>query len=355
MIFDSQEINSIRTRYIDLSDEQIPLILLLDRHEKFSDERELMEYSIQSAPAKKQREWLGCLFSRDEEQFIGAWFEMMLLDWLKPVGQVDVEPELLNNYPDFMVTVNGEKIVIKAKAMLVSEVDRQQDVWKGLIFRAIKPIKLPYMIVVTAAKLIAQPDTDQFIKNIQNWLETNPQDHYSFEDHHGNFVVCESEYLPSLNKLQMLWTADGAIFVNPDMIKPSLKKKANANQAIRRAGYRYVIALYIEDLLFDGEDVIPAWFGNEVVHIDIQNQKVIDRIRDDLGLHNSYGKAIHKSVSGTIVFKAEWGKVFKGGQLHGWFIENPYANVKVDPDIVPIEGKYVVVSQSESGIQMAWK
>ena len=355
MIFDSEEIEALRTSYADMPDERIPFLLLLDRRDKFDDERKLLEDSIQKVSAKKQKEWLGCLFSKDEEQFQSAWFEIMLSDWLKSVGLIEVEPELLGNYPDFVVTANGQKVVIEAKALLVDQEDRQQDAWKISIFNAIKSIEMPYDIEVTAARLKAQPDTGHFTRKVHTWLTNNPQDKLIFEDKHGNIIVCESHYSADLNKLLMSWVADNAIFVNPDIIKPSLKKKAYANQAIRRAEYPYVITLYIEDIRYDAEDVIRAWFGNEVVRIDVENQQVIDRIRDDSGLHNFRGKAMHKSVSGTIVFKSEWGKDFKGRQLHGRFIENPYAKVKVDPEIFPVEGKFVVIGKSETGYKMAWR
>jgi hypothetical protein len=354
LIFDSPEIERLRIAFENKPDYNVPSIIRLDRMERLIDEKCLLEEIFQQATVNKQKEWLGRLTARDEEQFQSAWYEMMLWKWLVPAGKVEVEPELLGNTPDFLLKTAQQEIVIEAKALLISQSEREIERWKAAFFSAIKNIKLPYAVGVSSASLKASPDIDQFIREVHYWLISEPENKYIFEDRFGNILICTSQHSSTLKNADLVWSADEAKWLNPDVIKPALQEKAKSNKAIRRANYPYIVALYLEDFLYSVEEVVNAWFGNEVVVIDIDSSRVIETKRDKRGLHLYRREVSHRSVSGTLVFKAEGDINFRGRVLRGWYIENPYANVKVDTSVFPVEASWIVIEKTEHEYRMGW-
>ena len=166
--------------------------------------------------------------------------------------------------------------------------------------------------------------------------------------------MCESQFEPSFDHVAGIWTAGEAQWINPDVLKPALQEKAKTNKGIRRKGYPYVIALFIEDLLCSVEEVVNAWFGNEVYVIDVDKKKVIETKRDRKGLHLYRNQISHRSVSGTLVFKDQSKNEFRGRTLQGWYIENPYANVKIDFSIFPVESSFLAQWKDKTCCQMVW-
>jgi hypothetical protein len=76
--------------------------------------------------------------------------------------------------------------------------------------------------------------------------------------------------------------------------------------------------------------------------------------RDCRGLHLYRKEVSHRTVSGTLVFKAQGGVDFRGRRLQGLYIENPFANVKVNASILPVEASYLVTGQNPAGYIMGW-
>lgn len=354
MIFDNPTLGKLRSQYAEEPDYIVPYIILLDRKNDLIDERLLLETIITSVSPEKQKDWLGRLCSKEEHQYMGAWFEMMLFHWLLPSGDIEVEPEILGNRPDFLVRKAGQEIIVEAKALLVSQSEREQKRWQSAIFSTIKEVKLPYILSVEVANLVSTPDTKKLIQEISHWLCTQPDKQYNFEDRAGNVVVFNSEHHPNLKNVGLLWAGEMQL-VNPDALKPALQEKAKGNRAVRKAGYPYVIALFIENFLYSVEEVITSWFGNESVVIDTNTLEVIETKRNLRGLHLYRKQVTHRTVSGTLVFKAKHSENFRGNLLQGWFIQNPYAKVKVDEYIFPVENSFIVVEQDALGYKMAWK
>ena len=151
-----------------------------------------------------------------------------------------------------------------------------------------------------------------------------------------------------------MWSAGEAKWLNPDVIKPALKEKAKSNKSIRLAKHPFIIALFIEDFLYSVEEVVDAWFGSETVIIDVETRRILEIKRDRKGLFFYGEKITHRSISSTLVFKAEGRKNFRGRSLRGWYIENPYANVKVDASIFPVEASYTILEKDAHGYKLGW-
>jgi hypothetical protein len=167
-------------------------------------------------------------------------------------------------------------------------------------------------------------------------------------------VLFRSHHIPTISHVELSWTAN-AIYINPDVIKPALQEKAKSHKKIRKSGYPYIIALFIEDFRYSVEEVVAAWFGNETWIIDTEKLSVVDSQRDQSGLHLYRKELSHTTVSGTLVFKEKWDQEFRGRLLQGWFIENPYAKVKVDASGFPTISNLEVVDKTAEGYILEWK
>jgi hypothetical protein len=354
MIFNSPEFEKLNSQYSDAPDYDVPYVIFLYRKNRFADERMLLDECFSAVSLEKQKDWLGRLCSPSEEQFLGAWFEIMLMNWLRPAGEIKVEPEILSSKPDFLVRKGDKEIIIEAKALLVSRSEREQRQWKSAIFSSLEEIRLPYMLIVEEAKLVGPPDTSKLTQEVRNWLISQPGSKYIFEDSIGNIVVFTCKNYPTLSSVDLVWSGE-AQWLNPDLIKPALKEKAKSNKGIRKAGYPYIIALFIEDFLYSAEEVVRAWFGDEVVVIDTNKLEVIETKRNLRGLHLYRKQISHRTVSGTLVMKIKQTPNFRGRLLEGRYIENPYAKVKVDASIFPVEASFVVSEQDAKGYKMTWK
>jgi hypothetical protein len=353
MIFDSAEITNIRLQYATVPTYNLPEILVLDRKDAYLDERAVMEQCIHDVSPQKQKQWLGNLYSKNSSNFMGAWFEMMLFHWLKSAGNVEVEPEILGSHPDFMLTLEDQKIIIEARAFLIKEGERQRTRWQSAIFNTIDQLEFPYVLTILSDRLTCQPDTDLLKTKITQWLGTMPEERFVFDDRQGNLLVFESEYCPSLDKSILFWQGS-AQFINPNIVKPPIKEKAKTHTAIRRAGYPFVIALFIEDFLFSVDEVINAWFGNEQIVIDIEQEQIIERKRDRTGLLLYRNEISHRTVSGIMVFKTVTSPDFRGRLLQGWFVENPYAYVKIDSQKFPVKSTYGVIDCTQTHYRLGW-
>lgn len=353
MIFDSPEVQQLIFKYANRKEYKIPPIVLLDRLENHTDEKLILESIFQKANPVKQKDWLARLCSLNYSDVISTWFEIMLANWLEQIGPIEIEPEIKGNLPDFLVKSENQQIVIEAKAVIITANKRNKKNWEHTIISAIKTIKLPYMLITKAVRLTALPNINLFLEKVNEWLSSTPEVDFTYEDRFGNIFVLESQPYPTSEYVITAWTGD-AEFLDPAPLKSALKKKASDNKAIREAGYPYVIALSIEDFLFDAKDVIPVWFGNEHWIIDLSKLQVVESRRDSTGLINYRKELLHRTVSGTLVFKIDRKEGFRGNTLKGWYIENPYAKVKVDSSIFPVEARYIVVEKDTRNIKMAW-
>jgi hypothetical protein len=142
--------------------------------------------------------------------------------------------------------------------------------------------------------------------------------------------------------------------VNPDVLKAPLSKKAGQHKALRDAGFPYIIAIFLEPPHLSAEEITGAWFGKTAILVDVDNNHVVEEKTDQSGIH-FYGDEIrHKSVTGTLIFKAEYDKVGKSRFLQSWYVQNPYATVAINPTLFPVESRFVVVGQDEKFFEMKW-
>jgi len=146
------------------------------------------------------------------------------------------------------------------------------------------------------------------------------------------------------------WTPS-AVFVSTNHVVRAIKKKDNKYKSIREP---YVVALSLEDIFLDLEDIIHVLFGKRYVIFDR------DKIRFDIGQDNNglftqkHGierEIQHKRVSAILVIRRKLPDV----ALHNFIIiHNPYADHPLPYDIFSNYSQFIVVEQNDMDIIMKW-
>lgn len=356
MIFDSPRMQVLLKAYENEPDFMVPEIVFLARTDKLENERTYFEELLGKAPAIKHKDWLGRLFSEDHEQFRSVWFEIMLYGWLMKIGSIEVEPIIEGNYPDYSVQLNGQWVIVEARAILETAEEREEMRFEAGIFWALKKIEKPYLVEVAGTRSSSKlPDWINFQTEASNWLDTKPNDVFEYNDG-SNIIVLKTSQTQSQNRKTV------SAFISPgfgrritsEPIKRPLREKAHQHSALRKAGYAYVIALYLESWFLSAEEVAKAWLGEEVWTVNFEKKEVVETSIDKSGIHFAGSEIRHTTVSGTLVFRSDWSSAEKCSYLRAWYVENPFAKVPLDSALFPVEAKYVVTDKSGKGFRMAW-
>ncbi len=359
MIFDSPRMQTLLSKYKYEPDFLVPGAVFLARSAKLEGERLYIESIIRQVTSAKQKEWLSRLVSNDDAQHLSAWLEIMLFGWMTDIGEVEVEPIVKGNYPDLSIVIGTQKAYIEARVILKTHSEKDDERLLNWIFWALRKIKKPFAIDVIDGRASRLPVLEDFIMKVEQWLETTPQERYSYEDGYATIVLeVLGDPNPKYGSIQAIGGSVGeAKRISSEPLKSPLKEKAYQHKEIRKASFPYIITLFLESPYLSAEEVVKAWFGEEKLVIKAvgDKYKVVDSYIDKSGLH-FYGSEIrHTSVSGTLVFKAEYVKSDKRHYLKSWYIQNPFAHTHVDSSMLPVQGRFIVLERDEKGFKMAWR
>ncbi len=355
MIFDTPKMQELLSRYQNQPDFMVPEIVFLARTARFNMHRACLEKIFVRAPETKRSDWLGRILSIDHEQYRGAWFEMMLFNWLKELGAVEIEPIIEGNYPDYSVEIDKRRIIIEARAILETTEERENKKFEEGISWALRQIEKPFDVLIVDSRFSEFPDWSDFQRQVSGWLETIPNERFIYETD-AAIIVLETLRVEGRAKDHVTVTT------NPGMpkqiiskpIKSPLREKASQHKAIRSSGHPYVIALYLEPIDLSEREVVRAWFGEEVWTVNISQMEVVDSRLDRSGIHFIGSDVRHTTVSGTLVFKSGFSESEKCTFLQAWYVENPFAKTPIDPSIFPVYERYIVIDKSDEGCRMAW-
>lgn len=167
-----------------------------------------------------------------------------------------------------------------------------------------------------------------------------------------NIVIIEAKTVPMNNEERERRKLPQYDYgpIDPEPLKRALHRKAGQHKKIRDAGYRYVIALYPEDFDLFPPVVADALFGN-LIFGDDYNTLSTNR-RGELFRGNDYELT---SLSGILVFKAEWDYHKKRRILKSSYIQNPFARIRIEPDIFPVDSRFIIIEEDVSHISMGWQ
>jgi hypothetical protein len=352
MIFDSARMIRLREKYSTTPNYEVPEIVFLDRYEGYSSERELLEELLGSVNQQKQKDWLGRLVNEDPSQHIGVWFEIMLFGWLRDHFAVQVEPEILGNYPDFALEINDLHLAIEARALLISPEERERRSKFNRILTTLGSIEKPFSIILKVRKLDGRIDVNRFSDEVSHWLDTSADQEFKYKDDSGNIINLSSRQAPNMRRLGVLsveW-----LRVAGDVLRAPLKRKAEQHKALRGAGYPYVIAVFLEPSHLSADEVSEAWIGKTNIVYDVDTDQVVEEKFDETGVRFFGKEIVHQSVTGILVFKVGHDEARKTRFLQSWYMQNPHARVTVSPEIFPVESRFVVVGQDDEMFEMKW-
>jgi len=349
MVFDTPEMQRLRNKFKNESDFDAPEIVLLDRSQHLLGEREYLEEIIRSVPEYTQKKWQNNLLSDDIDNHMGTWFEMMLFGWIQDNDGFTAQPEIEDGNPDITLDADDQRIFIEARAILTEESDRERNLRIAAVFSALKTIALPFGLSIEQLSLRSRVDISLLNLKVKEWLESNPDQRFVFEDGDQNIIVFTAMRVPEFNHVVASGPTYG-VFVNPEVLKKPIKKKAHQHKQFRNSGYPYIIALYLDPFLQSAEEVVEAWLGKIQWTVDANKNQVTEQKSDRSGLHFFGSEILHRSVSGTLVFKAASDDKLKRRVLNARYIQNPFAKIWVDPFLFPVQSSYTVLEFS-----MGWR
>ena len=140
--------------------------------------------------------------------------------------------------------------------------------------------------------------------------------------------------------------------INSEPLKLPIKKKAKQHKALRDAKIPYVLAFFIEDKVYEANDIVEALFGNLKVIINRDTMEIIEQKFDQTGIHFYEDKIFHTSVSGTLIFQEI--QTSEGYRLHSWYVENPFSSVPIPSKIFPVRSSFIEISRDKNGVTMKW-
>lgn len=353
MLFEPSLCNKIIEKYKNTPVPHIPKIISYLTSDMNSGEMDYLEKLFKMAPENIKIKWRNELISDNNGKHIGTWFEIMLYGWLKEFSDVTIEPDINGMHPDFLINLNDEDIIIEAKAILIEEKLRQQDALFGAIFSALHKIEKSYIVRITEQVLKTLPNILEFINEVNTWLDTSPNDEFIYKDNKGNLIKLRIINQSNLKNLSVINNASVS-FINPEPLKNPLMKKAKKYSALKKLNYPYIIAIYLESMMFSADDVKNALFGNEKITIDLKTKKVLNSTIDLSGIHYYKDKILHKSVNGTLVFTSSYNAKGKRRFLKAKFIQNPYCVKRIDYSNFPVGSSFIIKNEINSKYEMGW-
>jgi hypothetical protein len=358
MIFDAPEMQRLREKYAGQSISRVPRIVFLDRDPELAIEREYLEGLFCSAPVSKEkkRDWLRRLVSIREAQHLGAWFELMLYGWLLELhtGQVIPAPQTEWGEPDFLLDLESQQVIIEGRVHLIETNRREHEKKVAEVWDALHEIQRHYLVRIKHIELPAELNLGKLVGSIENWLDTSPNEGFSYLDEHGASISLTAQPYPKAQRV-LLTMSTPVMDINPKVLKAPLREKAGKYKKAREAGYIYIIALLLEPPELSADTVVEAWLGRTQYVIDIESQQVREVRTDRSGLHYFGSEVRHTTVSGTLVFQPRWDPQAGRHNLVPAYIQNPYAKAKFDGASFPIQERFVVVGQDDTGYSMSWQ
>lgn len=348
MIFESNEIERLRKKYLKVLDFKCPQIIQLDRSEDLKNEKKVIDNTILKLDSQKQKSLFKQLCSKKGEHYIGAWFEIMFNNWLAELGEVKFEPLIHNDKFDFYLKVDNVEVLFEAHVIAKNYTERAKidELKDGL-----KKINKPYLIGMLECKLESNCSIKSILKRTEDWLSDNPN---------VNLICHEKEYdihlyaieNPTNNSLIIIESRK--IKTSSENLKNPLHKKARQHKSIHEMDTPYILAFLLDEPTFTIEEVINAWYGNVQIHIDKKNRSVLGSSFDKSGLHFFGFNIQHKSVTGTLVFKRYKNPEKMIHEFDSWYIQNRYARTKIDYSLFPTKKNFIVLEKCDGGVYMGW-
>ncbi|MFC2088744.1 hypothetical protein ACFLSX_04005 [Calditrichota bacterium] len=353
MIQESQKILNLKQKYIKTNIVDLPSVLYREKFGNLKKEIKLIDKILSTVDLKVAEKWMNDFLSSRIGQHWGGWLEIRLFDWLRKIGNIEIEPNYLGDLPDFKVEINKQNIFIEAKSFIKTVDERRKNRAESYLNKILEQVDHPVLIKIEEYEFGSREIDENIVNDINKFIPEGIGKSYKYNDKFGNKVKIHFEKNISSNKPFILGPS-GYGFINTDLLKKPLKEKSKQHSVIHKSGNIYLIAIFIESSDFSGQDIVDAWFGKTKIAFDPNTLQVVSTENDLSGLHFGRSKIFHTTVSGTIVFKVsgfseEGFRIFKT-----WFIQNPYSSNPVNIEKFSVDRKFVVLNVKENKYEMGW-
>lgn len=353
MVFDSPEMIALRNRFSSELSFRVPEIVFMDRYDGCKQEKEIIEKLAHCYPPQKLKDWLGNFINTNRQQHIGAWFEIMVFEWLKQNFAVQVAPDINGKQPDFLIEANANPVLIESTTFLYSQDELVERFISSEFTYLLETIEKPYAIDIHPIRYGNNLNRKEFYKQVMFWLDNSCEQPLHYEDVFGNIMDLTIAYETKLKSVGVLIGGD-VQEIDSDLVKKPLLRKIKQRQELKDINMPYVIALYPESWHYDADMVVDAWFGKPQTVIDIHSGQIMREQTDLSGVTFHRRRIHHRGISGILVFKRT-SYPYEGNQIfNSWYIQNPYALYPIDPDLFKVDGRFVVVLNDPPHYKMDW-
>lgn len=351
MIFDNPRLLKLQQKYSLQPDYRVPRLALLARLEELAGERDYLEELIGKAAPAQQKAWLSRFLDTNDVNHFSVWFEIMLFGWLEEntIGEVSIEPKIEGNDPDFTLKTGRtekEVLVIEAQALMAPVQETRYFLCRAEIVKILTGMPKPCQIEMLEFVFNDEFDLREFEREARRWFAECPGSIFSYRDKHRSWLKLKVSQPAALEKVIVNVPSREAL-TTLHLDRP-IRNKATQHQALRKAGYPYLIALLIENWNYSLSELVTSWFGN--VEIDEQGLTKIDKN----GQRFAGVDIRHTSVGGTLVFQMHYNSKKKRRELLAYYLQNPFALSPLDITKFKVAKVFRVKSENVDNFEMFW-
>jgi len=349
MIFNSDKMLRLREQYSNTESIDCPAIILLDRNSKLQGERDLLEKILEEVPDNVAEFWKKSLLLEDNGRHKGALFEVKLYNWLKNVCKIDIKPQCHEGNLDFIVSVDGQEIIIEAMASLGKDKNALLDKEIYRMHKTLVQIQLPFIVTVSFKCLKSKLNHKSFNVQVREWLYSENITEYKYREENGNEVICKKKSNPQKKHIVPIVSLTRSI--SPENLKKKIINKCKQGNKVKKA---YVIAAFLDSEHENKETIISAFFGSPGITIDTKSFEAKNFDTDCTGVfYKRDGKGIEK-LSGILGFEAIYNEKEQRKKFEPFYIENPMAHFPVKQSIFSVKKAFIPVESNEKDWKMQW-
>lgn len=311
---------------------------------------------------KGRRDLRARLRSTDDDTWVGSFWELYLHESLGRAGyELDIEPDVAGskNHPDFLARGHGHEFYVEALAVIEDEIRaswrRHKNTYDYLNERPHPNFWLGIQFIAEGA---GDPPLKRLRHDVTAWLDGLDPDTTSLgtvtEWHDGDWTIELTAYPKSP---RARGASGGPLLASPsgvsgyaDLAGRMLERLHEKATRYGRLGKPYLIALAINTIIADGEDLIGALLGPVIVRLSENEADPVEVFRDRAGLFMGAGGEQNTRVSGLIVARNAWpervGELRPAVWLNPWsppdllFVAPiPWPHVAIDPTTGQLTGE----------------
>ncbi len=348
MVFDSPIIRDYKQNHVS---GELPLNCSTAFHICFNDtlvgERLLVERILgdPGIPRGKIKQWRSTFLQFQQEgNFLGAWFEVRLYDWLCKRFSVSAGEKMGNKTPDFLITINGFPVIVEAMAIQVHQKTADVEKWTKSLDFALREIKKPYWLNITYIDDADLPPVEKVIKKIKKWLKSGADKPLLIKGKDKSICV---EFVQTNSSGHLLLSFCSNMFRIVDG-KGLYNKLSDKYPRYASSGVKgRIFAYYLGDYHDTSEEVIAALFGERRFMVAQDGSGRIDVTTDTAGILYENQHNEDSDIIGFLVFKSVYDQAQKCLNLRSTFIQNPFCKSGITPADIGADHSFAVIENNE--------